>query len=161
MHTVLRLHGNAPTCQNPLPCFQHGPQHPVRPLLSQHLRCMQQSSWNIFLGYIPQNGKPIKLNGTIHILCPVLKFITASAAEVELGTIFINAKEAKVMQLTLKELDHPQPPMPIHIDNSPMVRIVPSNVKKCATWKHATFGSMMGKYKYFVISNIIKVLKIL
>ena len=71
-----------------------------------------------FLGSLPQAGKPILLNGAIHVLCMILKFVAASAAEVELGALFLNAKEAKIMRITLAELGHQQPPTPIHINNS-------------------------------------------
>lgn len=71
-----------------------------------------------FMGSLPQDGKPIKFNGAIHVLCTLLKFVALSAAEAELGALFLNAKEAKMMQLTLQELSHLQPATPIHIDNS-------------------------------------------
>jgi hypothetical protein len=60
-----------------------------------------------FLGSIPQDGDPIKLNGAIHITCTILKLDAASAAEAELGALFLNAQEAKVLQLILTELGHP------------------------------------------------------
>jgi hypothetical protein len=60
-----------------------------------------------FLGSIPQDGDPIKLNGAIHITCTILKLDAASAAEAELGALFLIAQEAKVLQLILTELDHP------------------------------------------------------
>ncbi len=82
-----------------------------------------------FLGSIPQDGNPIKLNGAIHITCTILKLVTASAAEAELGALFLNAQEAKVFQLVLAELGHPQPPMPIHIDNTTTVGIVNNTIK--------------------------------
>jgi hypothetical protein len=41
-----------------------------------------------FLGSIPQDGNPIKLNGAIHITCTILKLVAASAAEAELGALF-------------------------------------------------------------------------
>ncbi len=49
-----------------------------------------------FLGSIPQDGDPIKLNGAIHITCTILKLVAASAAEAKLGALFLNAQEAKV-----------------------------------------------------------------
>ncbi len=49
-----------------------------------------------FLGSLPRNGDPIKLNGAIHISCTILKLVAASAAEAELGALFLNAQEAKV-----------------------------------------------------------------
>ena len=77
-----------------------------------------------FLSSIPRDSSPIIINGPIHINCTILKLVAASAAEVELGTLFLNAQEAKVLQLILEELGHPQPPIPIHIDNTTTVGIV-------------------------------------
>ena len=68
-----------------------------------------------FLGTVPVNGKPIKLNGNIAITCAVLKLVAASAAEAELGALFLNTQEARILRLTLAEMGHPQPPTPVHI----------------------------------------------
>jgi hypothetical protein len=83
-----------------------------------------------FLGSLPKDGQPIPLNGAIHVLCTLLKFVASSAAEAELGALFLNAKQAKIMRLTLEELGHPQPPTPIHINNSTTVGIVNNTVKR-------------------------------
>jgi hypothetical protein len=83
-----------------------------------------------FLGSVPKDRQPIKLNGAIQVLCTVLKFVAASAAEAELGALFLNAKEAKVLRLTLEELGHKQPPTPIHVDNSTTVGIVNNTIKR-------------------------------
>jgi len=83
-----------------------------------------------FLGSIPRLNQPIKLNGAINVICSTLKFVAASAAEAELGALFHNAKEAKILRLTLEELGHPQPPTPIHIDNSTTVGIVNNTIKR-------------------------------
>jgi hypothetical protein len=83
-----------------------------------------------FLGNIPQDEDPIKLNGAIHITCTILKLVAASTAEAELGTLFLNAQEAKVLQLILTELRHPQPPTSIHIDNTTPVGIVNNTIKR-------------------------------
>jgi hypothetical protein len=48
-----------------------------------------------FLDSIPVNGDPIKLNGAIHITCTILKLVAASAAEAELGALFLDAQEVK------------------------------------------------------------------
>ena len=82
-----------------------------------------------FLGSIPRDGDPIKLNGAIHITCTILKLVAASVAEAELGALFLNAQEAKVIRLVLAELGHPQPPTPIHIDNTTTVGIVNNTIK--------------------------------
>ncbi len=74
-----------------------------------------------FLGSIPHDGDPIKLNGAMHVTCTILKLVAASAAEAELGALFLNAREAKVLRLILAKLGHPQPPTPIHINNTTTV----------------------------------------
>jgi hypothetical protein len=83
-----------------------------------------------FLGSIPQDESPIIINGAIHITCTILKLVAASAAEAELGALFLNAQEAKVLRLILEELGHPQPPIPIHIDNTTTVGIVNNTIKR-------------------------------
>ena len=53
------------------------------------------------MGSVPVNGKSVKLNGAIFIVCGILKFVVASAAEAELAALFINAKEEKIIRMTL------------------------------------------------------------
>ena len=83
-----------------------------------------------FLGSLPREGSPIKLNGNIAITCAILKLVAASAAEAELGALFLNVQEAKVIRLILHELGHPQPPSPVHIDNTTAVGIVNNTIKR-------------------------------
>jgi hypothetical protein len=83
-----------------------------------------------FLGSVPKDRQPIRLNGAVDVLCTVLKFVAASAAEAELGALFLNAKQAKILRLTLEEMGHLQPPTPIHIDNSTTVGIVNNTIKR-------------------------------
>ena len=83
-----------------------------------------------FLGSLPRDNQPIKLNGNIAITCAILKLVAASAAEAELGALFLNTQEAKVIRLILEELGHPQPQTPVHIDNSTAVGIVNSTIKR-------------------------------
>ena len=70
------------------------------------------------------------MNGAILVLCQILKLVAASAAEAELGALFLNAQEAKVIRIILEELGHPQPPTPIHIDNTTTVGIVNNTIKR-------------------------------
>jgi hypothetical protein len=44
------------------------------------------------------------------IISKVLKHVMLSAAEAEIGAVFINAKEGTVLRTTLEELGHKQPP---------------------------------------------------
>ena len=93
-------------------------------------RARSRAGGYFFLGSIPKNGKPIKLNGNVAITCAILKLVAASAAEAELGAIFLNAQEACIIRLTLMEMGHPQPPTPINIDNSTAVDIVNNTIKR-------------------------------
>jgi hypothetical protein len=49
----------------------------------------------------------------ILIISTVLKHVMSSAAEAEIGAVFINAKEGTVLRTTFEELGHPHPPTPL------------------------------------------------
>jgi hypothetical protein len=83
-----------------------------------------------FLGSMPKDNLPIKLNGWILVTCTILKLVAASAAEAELGALFLNAQQGKVIRLILTELGHPQPPTPVHVDNTTAVGIVNNSIKR-------------------------------
>jgi hypothetical protein len=57
-------------------------------------------------------------NGAVLNISQIIKAVMSSAAEAELGALFINAKTAVSMRQTLEELGHPQPRTPIQTDNS-------------------------------------------
>jgi hypothetical protein len=42
----------------------------------------------------------------------------SSAAEAEIGSVFMNAKEATILHTTLEEMGHPKPPTPLQTDNT-------------------------------------------
>jgi hypothetical protein len=96
--------------------------------LSAANACSQAIGY-FFLGNIPHDYSPIQINGAVHITCTILNLVAASAAEAELGALFLNTQEAKVIRLVLEELGHPQPPTPIHIDNTTTVGIVNNTIK--------------------------------
>ena len=83
-----------------------------------------------FLGQNPQPHQPIQLNGPIHTIASICKFVVASAAKAELGALFYTCQDATILRLTLEELGHPQPTMPVHCDNSTAVSIANDTVKK-------------------------------
>ena len=60
-----------------------------------------RASGHFFLGSKPVDGQPIFLNGAIHTLCTILKFVASSAAESELGALFLCAKKGETLCLTL------------------------------------------------------------
>jgi hypothetical protein len=58
---------------------------------------------HFFVGALPINGKPIKLNGAFHTLCSIPRFAVASAAEAKLGALFLNCQEGMIFKLTLED----------------------------------------------------------
>jgi hypothetical protein len=56
-------------------------------------------------------------NGAILNTSQIIRAVMSSAAEAELGALFINAKHAVSKRHTLEELGHPQPCTPIQMDN--------------------------------------------
>jgi hypothetical protein len=69
------------------------------------------------MGNATKNDKKLT-NGAILIVSKVLKHVMSSAAEAEIGAVFINAKEGAVLRTTLEELGHKQPPTPMETDNT-------------------------------------------
>ena len=70
------------------------------------------------------------MNGSIAILAKIIKNVMSSAAESEIGALFMNAKIAIPMRITLEELGHPQPPTPIKTDNTTANGIINGTVKQ-------------------------------
>ena len=95
-----------------------------------HPKSRSRAGGHISLGSVPvfRTINQIK-RYIIHSLCKILKFVAASAAEAELGALFLITKEAKTMCITLEELEYPQPSIPIHIDNTCIVGIVNNTIK--------------------------------
>ena len=83
-----------------------------------------------FLGSLPKDGKPIQLNRNITMTYKILKLVTLSEAEAELGVLFVNTKEGRLLCLTLQELGHPQPQTPIHVNNTTAISVVSSIIKR-------------------------------
>jgi len=83
-----------------------------------------------FLGSLPQDGKPIQLNGPILTGASICKFVVASATQAKLGALFYNCQDGTILRLSLEELGHPQPATLVHCDNSTAVSIANDTVKK-------------------------------
>ena len=63
------------------------------------------------------------------MLFTILQFVAASMAEAELGALFMNTLEGKIMRHILQDLDFPQPPAPIHCINTTVI-ISANNIVK-------------------------------
>jgi hypothetical protein len=51
---------------------------------------------HFFMGWSPNDGNPIQLNGAFFTLCAILSFVVSSAAEAELGALFLNCEEGMI-----------------------------------------------------------------
>ena len=68
-------------------------------------------------------------NGAVLNISKILKAVMSSAAEAELGALYINAHEAIPMRHLLEEMGHKQPPTPIQTDNSTAHGVVTNNIQ--------------------------------
>jgi hypothetical protein len=58
-----------------------------------YLSELKACSWacgHFFMGWMPKDGEPIRMNGAFHISTTILRFVVASAAEAELDTLYHN-----------------------------------------------------------------------
>ena len=74
--------------------------------------------------YVSDDSETPPLNGTIYVVCTILKNDMAFAAKLETGVVFVNCNENIVIRQTLIEMGHPQPATPINVDNKCAVGIV-------------------------------------
>jgi hypothetical protein len=70
---------------------------------------------DIFSYKMTMNSPPN--NGAILTVATIIKAVMSSAAEAELGAVYINAKEAVYIRQILIKISHPQPKPPIQTDN--------------------------------------------
>ena len=71
-------------------------------------------------------------NGAILTIATIIKAVMSSAAEAELGAIFINTKEAVHLQQILKEMGHPQLRTPIQTNNTTAEEVINNKIQpKC------------------------------
>ena len=68
-------------------------------------------------------------NGAVHSVAQISKAIMSSAAEAEIGAMYINAREAVPIRKTLIKMGHPQPPTPLQTDNSAAHTVVTKKVQ--------------------------------
>jgi hypothetical protein len=57
----------------------------------------------------------------------------SSAAEAEIGAVFINVKEGAVLCTTLEELGHPHPPTPLETENTTATGYINGTIKQKRT----------------------------
>jgi hypothetical protein len=82
------------------------------------------------MGWMPQDGKPIRSNGAFHVSTTILRFVVASAAKAELGALYHNCQTGIIFRLTLTDMGHPQPKTPVHCNNATAVGITNNTIKR-------------------------------
>ena len=68
-------------------------------------------------------------NGLVLNVAKILGTLMSSAAEAELGALYVNAQEAVPMRHLLEEMGHKQPKTPIQTDNSTACDVVNSTIQ--------------------------------
>jgi hypothetical protein len=69
-------------------------------------------------------------NGAVLTIAQIIKAVMTSAAEAEIGALYINCREAVPARHTLEYMGHPQPPTPMQTDNTTALGVVNNNVMK-------------------------------
>jgi hypothetical protein len=112
--------------------------HPSNIIMNVHSNALYLSKDNtrshayghFFIGWSAKDCDPIKLNDAVFTLCANLQFIVTSAAEAELGPLFLNCKEGLIFCITFEELGHPQPKTQVHCNDATAVSIANITVKR-------------------------------
>ncbi len=68
-------------------------------------------------------------NGAILTIAAVIKAVMSSAAEAELGAIYLNAREAVYLRQILTKMGHLQPQTPIQTDNSTAEGVINNKIQ--------------------------------
>jgi hypothetical protein len=85
---------------------------------------------HFFMGWMPKNGEPVKINGAFYVNATILKFVMASAAEAKLGALFHNCQDGKIFRQMLANMGHLQPKTPVHCNNATAVGIANNTIKQ-------------------------------
>ena len=84
----------------------------------------------LYLGCNQNDDEPQQINGAVVVSSSLLPLVPISAAEAELGGTFYNAKNGKILRLTLEEMRWKQCPTTIFDDNNTASGICNSTIKR-------------------------------
>ena len=122
-------------CNNLVPCQRHGTTHLQWWFLSHLFKSTKHSQWSSVIKQsaiqpqkLPATQPP--LYGPVHSTRHIIPKVMSSAAEAEVGTLFYNGQEAVPIRVTIKELQHPKPPMPMKTANSTVSGVAKDTIKK-------------------------------
>jgi hypothetical protein len=89
-------------------------------------KARSQAGGHFFL--LPDCEDPAN-NGAELNLVQLIKAIMSSAAEAELGALYINAREVVPQRMTLAEMGHKQPQTPMQTNNTTALGVVNNNIQ--------------------------------
>jgi hypothetical protein len=75
-------------------------------------------------------GQPQIINGAILVIAKIIKLVMSSAAEAEIGALFMNAKAIIPLRISSEELGHKQPATPMRTDNNTAEEIMNGTIKQ-------------------------------
>ena len=77
------------------------------------------------------NDSPIPANNeAVVTFSQIIKAVMSSAAEAELGALFINCREVILAHHALKAMGHKQPPTPMQTNNTTAHGVVTNNIAR-------------------------------
>ena len=82
--------------------------------------------------FMSNNSDNPKNNGEVLNITQIIKLVMLSAAEVEIGTLHLNSKQAIPTRTVAIKMRHPQPPTPIKTDNTTVLIFVLKNLQQRA-----------------------------
>ena len=92
--------------------------------------------------FLSEDEPTPKRNGAVLAIAQIMKLAMSLVAEVELGALYITAKETVPVRQTLIEMGWKQPQSPIQTDNSTLTGVVkkPSSNEKEKPWTCVSIG---------------------
>ncbi len=75
------------------------------------------------------NALPLK-NSAVLTIAHIIKAVMLSAAEAEIGTLYINCQEAMTARHKPEYFDHMQPPTPMQTNNTTALNVINNNEMK-------------------------------
>ena len=79
--------------------------------------------------FVSSNANFPPNNGAVLNIAQIIKSVMTSAAEAEIGAMFINVQEAVPTRKTLEEMGHPQPRTPMQTDSAAAHSVVANNIQ--------------------------------
>ena len=99
---VARLLRNPSCCKNNILAKRHDIAHPLWRIVFLEWDAKSNYGGYFYLGWKQNDDEPQKINGAVNVSTSLLPLVAISVAEAELGGTFYNAKNGKVLRLTLE-----------------------------------------------------------